>query len=86
MEVTVWGVEVQSAKVVFSLQQKIGSDSAVLISVGSSFHHFRARTERSLDRGRWGSQSYTVRAWQWFGFGGWKKWLFSVACRSAPES
>ena len=34
----------------FSLRRKMGSDSAVLTSVGSSFHHCGARTEKRCDR------------------------------------
>lgn len=37
-----------SVKVGFSLQQKMGTDSAVLTLVQSSFHHCGARTQESL--------------------------------------
>ena len=40
----------ESEEVVLRLQRKIGSEAAVLITMGSAFHGFGAKREKSLGR------------------------------------
>lgn len=71
MEVLGWGVDQQG---------KMGSDCAVLTSVGSSFQHCGTRTEKSLYRR--GSQSSRGRKVQWLDqVVGRKEWSLSPPCK-----
>lgn len=62
MQVLAWEMKSEKVGAVLCLRLKMGSDSAVLSSLESSFHHRGVRTEKSLgrDEGSQGAQSDRV--------------------------